>query len=331
MALDVRVRINQASVAGKASFGIPLFLITKAENATPYAEYDRIAFTTAFADSTDVGKAGRLLFAQDNAPVKIAVYTSTSAAVAAIGEVVSKNWRQLVVFKGEGDVSTDKAISDAIAETTDKVLFLNIAAPSDLTAIKANNGGGRTFAFLYPAKSYGVAAVIGATASLDVGGFTYKNIKIKGLDPVTTLTDTAIDELHTNGGNTLLLKAGDIVTSEGKTVDGEYLDVIDSMDWIAQRIAYNTQKLLNNEPKLPYTNAGIASLESVTEGVLKEAYDNGMIAADDSGAPRYSVAFKNRSEMSEENIRNRIYTGGNFFFALAGAIHDADIYGELII
>ena len=331
MALDVRVRINQASVAGKASFGIPLFLITKGAAAVAYTEYDRSAFADAFADNTDVGKAGRLLFAQDNAPIKIAVCTSTSTAVAAIAEVVGKNWRQLFVFKGDGDTSTDKAISDAIAETTDKVLLLNISAASELTAIKANNGGGRTFAFLYPSKTYGVAAVIGATAGLDIGSFTYKNIKIKGLDPVSTLTDTAITELHTNGGNTLLLKAGDIVISEGKTVDGEYLDVVDSKDWIAQKIAYNTQKLLNNEPKLPYTNAGIASLESVTEGVLKEAYDKGMIDTDDDGAPRFSVSFKSRSEMSAEDIRNRTYTGGNFFFALAGAIHDADIYGELVV
>lgn len=331
MALDVRVRINQASVAGKASFGIPLFLITKGETAVAYTEYDRNAFNTAFADSTDVGKAGRLLFLQDNAPIKIAVCTSTSAAVAAIAEVVGKNWRQLVVFKGDGDTSTDKQISDAIAETTDKVLFLNIAAASELTAIKANNGGGRTFAFLYPSKTYAVAAVIGATAALDIGSFTYKNIKIKGLDPVTTLTDAAVDELHTNGGTTLLYKAGDVVISAGKTVDGEYLDVVDSKDWIAQKIAYDTQKLLNNEPKLPYTNAGIAALESVTGNVLKEAYDRGMIDTDDDGLPRYSVSFKLRSEMSAANIEARTYTGGNFFCALSGAIHDAEIYGELII
>lgn len=331
MALDVRVTISQASVAGKVSFGIPLFLITKGSAAVAYAEYDKSAFNTAFADNTDVGKAGRLLFMQDNAPEKIAVCTSTSAAVAAIAELIAQPWRQLVVFKGDGDTSTDKQISDAIAETSDKVLFLNIAAASELTAIKANNGGARTFAFLYPSKTYAVAAVIGATAALDVGSFTYKNIKIKGLDPVTTLTDTAVAELHTNGGNTLLLKAGDVVTSEGKCVDGEYLDVVDSKDWIIQNIAYNSQKLLNNEPKIPYTDAGIASLESVTEGVLKEAYDKGMIDTDDEGAPRYAVSFKRRSEMSAANIRNRIYTGGNFNFALSGAVHDGDVYGELII
>lgn len=331
MALDVRVRIGQASVAGKASFGIPLFLITKGSAAVAYTEYDKNTFKTAFAENTDVGSAGRLLFMQDDAPEKIAVYTSTSAAVAAIAEVVSKPWRQLVVFKGDGDESTDKAISDAIAETADKVLFLNIATASALTAIKANNGGARTFAFLHPTVTYAVAAVIGATAGLDVGSFTYKNIKIKGLDPVTTLSDTAVAELHTNGGNTLLLKAGDVVTSEGKCVDGEYLDVVDSKDWIIQNIAYNEQKLLNNNPKVPYTNAGIASMESVTEGVLKEAYDNGMIDTDDDGNPRYETSFKLRSEMSAANIRNRTYTGGNFYFALAGAIHDGDVYGELII
>lgn len=326
MALDVRVRIAQASVAGRVSFGIPLFLITKAEANAAYTEYDKAAFKTAYADTTDVGKAGRLLFAQDNAPEKIAVYASTGMAVAAIGEVVSKGWRQLVVFKGEGDTSTNKAIADAIAETTDKVLFLNIAAAAELTAVK---GTERTFVFLHPT-TYAVAAVIGATAGLDVGSFTYKNIKIKGLDPVN-MEDTAVAELHSNGGNTLLLKAGDVVTSEGKTADGEYLDVVDSKDWIVQNIAYNSQKLLNNEPKLPYTNAGIASLESVTEGVLKQAYDAGMIDTDDEGAPRYEVSFKRRSEMSAENIRNRVYTGGNFYFALAGAIHDADVYGELTI
>lgn len=335
MALDVIVKVSQTAVAGKIGFGIPLVLVSKGTSAIPYTECTKLEdVATLCGKDSDAYSVARLIWLQSNSPDKIAFYTSKSDAETAIAEVISKDWRQLIVVFGDGDTKTIADISDYI-ETTDKMYFVTVTSSEELASVKGND---RTVAFYYDLKDndtlvepYAVAALVGETAGRKAGSYTYKNLILKGLEALD-LTDNEVNEIHNGGGITLLLKAGDIVTSEGKTTSGEYIDVIDSKDWIVQQIGYQSQQLLNSSDKLPYTNAGIAALENVVNNVLQEAFTNGMIATDeDDTTALYSVNFKTRSEMSAEDRKNRIYTGGNFEFTLAGAIHNATINGELVI
>lgn len=335
MALDVIVKISQTAVAGKIGFGIPLVLVSKSATATPYTECTKLAdVATLCGEDSEAYKVARLIWLQANSPDKIAFYTSESDAETAIAEVISKDWRQLIVVFGDGDTKTIADISNYI-ETTDKMYFVTVTSSEELASVKGND---RTVAFYYDlndndtlVEPYAVSALVGETAGRKAGSYTYKNLILKGLEALD-LTDNEVNEIHNGGGITLLLKAGDIVTSEGKTTSGEYIDVIDSKDWIVQQIGYQSQQLLNSSDKLPYTNAGIAALENVVNNVLQEAFTNGMIATDeDDTTALYSVDFKNRSEMSAEDRKNRTYTGGNFEFTLAGAIHNATINGELVI
>lgn len=335
MALDVIVRISQTAIAGKVGFGMPLILTTKLATAVTYTECETIEeVKTACGADSEAVKAATLIFAQTNKPSKIAVYGSKAIGTAAIAEVISKPWRQLIVIKGEGDETTDVAIATYI-EATNKLFFTTVST----TAALANLGEfTRTVAFYYDLKNgetlvqpYAVAALVGETAGRTVGSFTYKNLIIKGLTPLD-LSDNQLGEIHNGGAITVVTKAGDIVTTEGKTCGGEFVDIIDSKDWIIQQIEYRTQQMLNNSDKLPYTDTGIAVLENATANVLQEAFTNGMIAtAEDGTTPLYTVDFKKRSEMSAEQRASRAYTGGNFEFTLAGAIHTAEIKGELII
>ena len=174
------------------------------------------------------------------------------------------------------------------------------------------------------------AAFVGATAGQTVGSITYKNIIIKGIAP-QSLTDTEINAIHTKGGITFVTKAGDNVTTEGKVAGGEYIDIIDSKDYIISNLQYRTQKLLNTSGKIPYDNNGIASLQSICENVLKDAYNNGIIATNDEGAPAYSVNYALRENSSATDIAARKYVGGAFTFTLAGSIHNVEIVGEIEI
>jgi len=341
MALDVIVRISQTAIAGKVGFGMPLILTTKltAASAVPYTVCESLEdVKTACGASSEAAKAAALIFAQTNKPSKIAVYGSTAAGTAAIAEVISKEWRQLILIKGDGDTTTDAAIATYIEETN-KLYFITVAATTGLANLSTFS---RTIAFFYnltttveetevPVQPYAVAALVGETAGRTVGSFTYKNLIIKGLTPLD-LSDNQLGEIHSGGALTVVTKAGDIVTTEGKTCSGEYIDIIDSKDWIIQQIEVRTQQMLNNADKLPYTDTGIAVLENATANVLQEAFTNGMIAtAEDGTTPLYTVNFKKRSEMSATDRASRAYTGGNFEFTLAGAIHTATIKGELVI
>lgn len=340
MALDITVNISQAAVTGTVGFGVPLLLVSKAEIAVEYTECDNLGkIAELFSEDSDVYKAAALIWDQENAPEKIAVYASTNDAVTAITEVENRGWRQLIVFiASEGD-STKAEIAAKVEGTTDKMYFTTVSTTNELTTLADKEN---TVVFYYPTEgftTYAVAAVVGASAGREAGSFTYKNLIISGLEPLN-LSDTDIAALHaTKTGNTskasaftIVKKAGDIVTSEGKTASGEYVDVVDSKHWIIQNIQYDTQKKLNVEAKVAYTDTGISSLETITANVLKKAFNNGMIATDeDDKTPLYSTNFKGRSAMSPEDRKKRIYTGGNFTFTLAGAIHTAEINGELVI
>ena len=144
-----------------------------------------------------------------------------------------------------------------------------------------------------------------------------KNIILKGIEP-ELLTDSQIEAIHKIGGICIVQKAGDVVTSEGTVLSGEYADIIDSKDYVIRNITYKSQKLLNNSKKLAFDNTGI-----------REAFLSGIIAQDDEGQPMYSTNFATRADIPAADRAARNYKGGKFSFSLAGAIHYATINGTI--
>ena len=208
--------------------------------------------------------------------------------------------------------------------------FCSVSNLSDVAKLTKDNE--RTVVFYYTdtVKVCPEAAIVGASAGLDAGSITYKNLIIKGVEPLE-LTDVEIDNTHTAGAITVVSKAGDTVLTEGKVIGGEYIDVVDSKDFVIQNIQYKTQKLFNQSNKVPFDNNGIAMLESATIEVMRQAYNNGIIATNEDGSPAYTVSFALRSETTEADRVARKYPYGNFSFVLAGAIHEAQITGEISI
>ena len=204
------------------------------------------------------------------------------------------------------------------------MLFLQVATKAELPATQSE----RVVAVVYSKTGYANAAVVGASAGLAAGSFTYKNLKLTGIE-AEELTPSEVTAIHTAGAMCILKKAGDIVTSEGKTTDGEYIDVVDSKDYVISNIVYQGQKLLNNSNKVSFDNVGISQLENVVTGVLADAFANGIIATNEDGTPAYSTSFASRADTSASDRASRTYKGGNFTFDLAGAIHNATINGTI--
>lgn len=335
MANDVRVKIDLAKPAGKLGFGVPLILEENASKAVAYTEVTGVAGVVAagYTTTSDVYKVAQLIFEQKNAPKKIAVYTTTETATAALADsqLVNKEWRQLIVVNG-GDTATGvQDIMAAVEALEGKLYFagLELDDESDI----AVDGITHTVLFYCNATDaapFPVAALVGETAGREAGSFTYKNLILAGIE-AQELTDAQVDAIHAKGGITFVTKAGDNVTSEGKVAGGEYIDIVDSEDYIVQQLAYKTQKALNSAAKIPYDNNGIALLESVAVDVLQTAYNNGMIAVDEEGNAQYSVSYALREDTTEENRAARVYLGGTFSFALAGAIHEVEITGTITV
>lgn len=333
MAYDVKVKIDLTKPIGKVGFGFPLILKENADDALAYTEVSNLAeIAEAGFETTDVVyKAAQLLFAQANAPKQIAVCAVTGAAETALADVAltGKEWRHLLVVN-DGETPTNvTAVITAVEALEGKLYFAGLET-DDSTQI-TTSGLRRTVLFYCDATEevpFPVAALVGEVAGRAAGSFTYKNLILSGI-AAQELTDTQIEAIHKKGGITFVCKAGDNVTSEGQVAGGEYIDVMDSEDYIIQQLTYQTQKLLNTAAKVPYDNNGIGMLESVAVNVLQGAFNNGMIAINADGSPAYSVSYAMSEDVSDKDRANRRYLGGSFAFTLAGAIHEAEITGTI--
>ena len=328
MALDVKVKIDLKKPVGRLTFGYPLILsIGAANNYTECKTLEEVV-TAGFTTSTETYKAAAIMFTQNNPPAKIAVCgVAESSDLSAIKD---KGWRQLYIagfdVGDEGSATDLTAIKTYIEATTDKIWFATVEDNTNLSKLGDSD---RVVGFVH-ANPLASAALIGEAAGRDAGSFTYKNLILKGIEP-EFYTDTELDTIHSANGIAFVTKAGDNVTSEGKAMSGEYIDIVDSKDYIIQQMSYGTQKVLNSMAKIPYDNNGIAILESVAVNVMKDAYNKGMIATNEDGTPAYSVDYAMREDTAAEDRVARKYLGGQFSFKLAGAIHTVEITGEIEI
>lgn len=117
------------------------------------------------------------------------------------------------------------------------------------------------------------------------------------------------------------------VTTEGKTVGGEYIDVIVFALWLEARMTERIWFRLANSKKIPYTAAGTTIIESEIRAQLAEGVRVGGIAP----APAFQVFVPNVLSV-EANLRaSRILEGITFEARLAGAIHKVKIRGTVTV
>ena len=329
---DVKVTIDLVKASGRVGMGIPLILAQSAEAEVEFVVVTSLeeVITAGFANTTDTYKAANLIFMQDDAPAQIALCATTGTAAAWVVNEgnAAKDWRQLIVVGGIADYA---AIMAAVEPLEGKLYFANLPVDNN-TELKVD-GMDRTVMFYCTDEDYAgveAAALVGATAGYDAGSFTYKNIILKGI-AAQELTKAQVEAIHAKGGLTVVRKAGDIVTTEGKTAGGEYIDIVDSKDYVIAEIEYAGQKLLNDNKKIPYDNVGIAMIEATVVTCLKRAYNKGIIANNEDGSPAYSVYCLTRAEVDAGDRANRIYRGCSFSFGLAGAIHNVPIKGEILV
>lgn len=324
---DIVVNIAISSATGSIGLGNPLVIVGNAEAAVDYKECNGLDDVVAagFAMGTETYKACAMLFGQADKPKTVAVCATNGTIAEWLTANKNKNFRQIVPIMGADETLAE--IITVVNTTEDKMLFATVKTKDDLPTTKSE----RVVCVVYGGTSaYPNAAVVGAAAGLAAGSFTYKNLIITGIEP-EELGAADVQAIHDAGGICILKKAGDVVTSEGITTDGEYIDIVDSKDYIISNIVYQGQKLLNDSKKLSFDNVGISLLESVVTNVLADAYNNGIIATNADGEAAYSTNFAARDEVSASDRAARKYNGGKFSFDLAGAIHNATVNGVIVV
>lgn len=323
---DVRVIIDLQRPTPKTGLGKPM-IIGPAAAGTDYKVYYGLdAVLKDFPNTSEVYKAAYAIFNQGNdSPESIAVMQyATDKLVDFLPSIFSKDWYYLVSVSNA--IEDVVAIGDAVQLDNTRQFFTRSSSKTDLATIFAKKYKRTTVMYHSNTANYPEAAWIGRAGTAEAGSLTWKFKTLTGITPMD-IDQTELMEIHNLGANTYVTKAGDDITSEGKTVGGEYIDIVQSEDYLVLNIELAIQKLFNRAPKVRYDNTGIAQMEGEVRTVLRRADLNGMIAHDDDGLPLFSTTFKPRSQVDPADREKREYNDGSFAFELAGAIHKATIRG----
>ena len=164
---------------------------------------------------------------------------------------------------------------------------------------------------------------IGAAANLDAPGgvITFALKTVRGV-PVDVLTSAQQDNIRAENANIHVEVAGEGTTSNGTVAEGEFGDVQTTIDWTFFRTQEGVFRALKTtSTKVPYTEEGIALVQSEVDSVLRIGVINGHYASD----PEPIVLVPNIADIPQADKDARILRGVEGRATLSGAIHKAEI------
>ena len=128
---------------------------------------------------------------------------------------------------------------------------------------------------------------------------------------------------------------GTNVVYGGKTLSGEWADVVLFKDWLIDRIQRKISELFIKRDKVPFTDAGITMIQSNMISALEEGRTAGGIAddeTDDDGnvTPGFTTSVPRGRALDEAKRSQRVLEDCKFEARLAGAIHSVVVRGNLV-
>ena len=364
---DVTVKVNLVTSAGVEPVWFPLLLVIGSSEpalatAIPYAECtnlqqleELIAGDTSKdtkaqkkeklekARSTQLYSAAKAIFQQSQHPNRFGVINTGStgstfeAAKPLIEPYLDKGWRQLIPVNATVTKEVF-ALMDWIENLEQRKLLFVSLTPATATYTETDSEK-KTYAVsdytrtvaVYGANGNAVFAVVGATAGKTPGSLNYRNVVLSGTTALA-LSEEELSEVHSKGLMAVVERAGDVVTSTGKSASGtRYIDTIDIEDYIVEQLVYNSQKALNVNDVVPYNNDGISILENAAISVMLDACDKGMIAKSDTNTYQYSVNYPGMDSVPEADIASRTYSLGEVAFTIQGAIDRVNITVDMTL
>jgi hypothetical protein len=111
------------------------------------------------------------------------------------------------------------------------------------------------------------AAFLGSCLPLDPGSETWAYKELAGQE-AESLTSTHRTNLDARNLNYYYTVAGVGITWPGKSASGEYIDIIRGLDWLESEMQTDVFEVLAGNTKIPFTDAGVALIESAVRGTL---------------------------------------------------------------
>lgn len=330
--------LDETGAVSQAGFGMPLVFDPMSD--IEYQEVESAGDITGATSGDMVYEMVQTAFSQDLTPSKIAVHGVDLGVEDDIGGALDDlkqdgfdDFYFLLLASREGTDIQDAGswaggngklfVSQPdINATIQEILDIKESLSSDRSVLYAHDGGNPEV------DPYTDAAIVGRIAPVNPGGTTWKFKNLNGV-PVATYSMTEVGQLADDNVNTYVKELGVLQTSDGKTTGGSYADIQRGKDWLSARIKESIGRLLITSEKVGYTDGGIAQVIAELKGVLKGAVNRQLIAKDDSGSGMFTIDIPARSDISANNIANRILPDINFEATIAGAIHNVEVTGVL--
>lgn len=333
---DVKVSINIRKAARLVGLGKPLILARFAGPSTYQNFSEPEAVAEVFGKESIAHKLATTLLKQgDTSPAVLSIATYNPEAVddtpKTAAAALAKHFDEDFYFiTADTQVASEvKAIADVTEGEGLKIFATTVTTIADLTTLGTNKYD-RTFAMYHETPGeYPAEALVGGHGSKEVGSITYMNKKLVGITP-QEFSAAKLSEIEALYGFAYVQKAGFNATSEGTMLSGEYIDVIHSKDWLIVNGTQALQEQLIRNDKVAYTDKGFVILAQALENVLKAGVVQDMISVTDN-VPDYSIVVLPRTETNPADRAGRVYKGLSFSFGLAGAVHSANVVGEMII
>ena len=220
----------------------------------------------------------------------------------------------------------------------DRKIYLANSADEDILSDTASNlaetlevaGSNRT-ALIFGRDNFEFAgaAWMGERLPSDPGSSTWAFKTLAGVS-VDTLTPTQISNLESNDANHYTVTAGLNKTLQGTMVSGRFIDITRGIDFLQARMTERIFGQLANLEKIPFTNAGVALIESEIRAQLTAGIRQGLLAA--TPEPTVSVPdVTDSSQVSSNDKAARLLPNVTFTATLAGAIHKITINGTVSV
>ena len=340
----VQVNVTKANLPVTSVGFDSLLIIGSSKKENRVKEYTNLSEALEdYEETTAEYKAAALALGQSTKLNKILigqVMTEEETLVQAYTAITNENndFYGVIAPSIAGTENADIiALAEAI-ETEDKLFGTSSKEEATLQAMDttsllyqlAQKNLDRTYC-IYHSKAghedgvYPEAAWFGLQLSKDAGSSTWAYKTLSGF-AADKLSSADRGQLQAKKGNYFVSMSGRDIMLDGRVVSGEHIDIIQGVDWLSSTIKTNIANVLLLNDKVPYTNPGIAIIESMVRNSLNAAVDRDIIDRE-----TIKVTVPDVRNISTSDKQARILPDVKFEATLAGAIHKVAIQGTVSI
>jgi len=222
-------------------------------------------------------------------------------------------------------VETNKKIYPVAMSETDIITETSTGSADTADDLKTS-ARARTKVSYHPDPSTMFAhAWAGKMLPKDPGSATWKFKQLSGPAAVSLTTTQRANLVAKNANSYEAVTSNLTVTFDGKTADGDFMDVQRGLDWLENDMQSRVMEVLAGNDKIGYDDDGIAVIAGAMEASLKAAVARRILADDDN----LLVTRPELVDIDAADKTARTLPDMDFSGTLVGAIHKVEMTGTV--